>query len=29
VKQFSQMQKVMRQISQGKMPSLQQLAGGR
>ena len=29
VKQFGQMQKVMRQISKGKMPSLQQLAGGR
>ena len=29
VKQFGQMQKVMRQLSQGKMPSLQQLAGGR
>src|SRR5689334_7081158 len=29
VKQFGQMQKVMRQVSQGKMPSLQQLAGGR
>jgi signal recognition particle subunit SRP54 len=29
VKQFSQMKKLMRQISRGKMPSLQQLAGGR
>jgi len=29
VKQFSQMQKVMKQISKGKMPNLQQLAGGR
>ena len=29
VKQFGQMQKVMRQVAQGKMPSLQQLAGGR
>jgi signal recognition particle subunit SRP54 len=29
VKQFGQMKKLMRQISQGKMPSLQQLAGGR
>ena len=29
VKQFAQMKKVMRQLSQGKMPSLQQLAGGR
>jgi signal recognition particle subunit SRP54 len=29
VKQFDQMQKVMRQVAQGKMPSLQQLAGGR
>src|SRR5437762_13943231 len=29
VKQFGQMQKVMRQMSQGKMPSMQQLAGGR
>jgi len=29
VKQFAQMQKMMRQLSQGKMPSLQQLAGGR
>ncbi|HEX8854319.1 MAG TPA: signal recognition particle protein [Thermoleophilaceae bacterium] len=29
VKQFGQMQKVMRQLSQGKMPSLQQLARGR
>src|SRR3954452_24674575 len=27
VKQFGQMKKVMRQLSQGKMPSLQQLAG--
>src|SRR5919199_1251071 len=29
VKQFGQMQKLMRQLQQGKMPSLQQLAGGR
>jgi signal recognition particle subunit SRP54 len=29
VKQFAQMQKMMRQISRGKMPSLQQLASGR
>ena len=29
VKQFSQMKKVMRQISRGKMPSLQSLVGGR
>ena len=29
VKQFAQMQKVMKQIAKGKMPSLQQLAGGR
>jgi signal recognition particle subunit SRP54 len=29
VKQFAQMKKLMRQVSQGKMPSLQQLAGGR
>jgi signal recognition particle subunit SRP54 len=29
VKQFGQMQKLMRQMSQGKMPNLQQLAGGR
>src|ERR671930_62670 len=29
VKQFSQMQKMMRSISQGKMPSLSQLARGR
>jgi signal recognition particle subunit SRP54 len=29
VKQFDQMQKIMRQVQQGKMPSLQQLAGGR
>src|SRR3954454_1551235 len=29
VKQSGQMQKMMRQLSQGKMPSLQQLAGGR
>ena len=29
VKQFAQMKKVMRQLAQGKMPSLQQLAGGR
>jgi signal recognition particle subunit SRP54 len=29
VKQFGQMKKLMRQMSQGKMPSLQQLAGGR
>jgi signal recognition particle subunit SRP54 len=29
VKQFAQMQKVMKQVSKGKMPDLQQLAGGR
>jgi signal recognition particle GTPase len=29
VKQFGQMQKVMRQLSQGKMPSPSQLARGR
>jgi len=29
VKQFGQMKKLMRQISRGKMPDLQQLAGGR
>jgi signal recognition particle subunit SRP54 len=29
IKQFAQMQKMMRQISRGKMPSLQQLASGR
>ena len=29
VKQFGQMRKLMKQLSQGKMPSLQQLAGGR
>jgi signal recognition particle subunit SRP54 len=29
VKQFGQMKKVMRQLSRGKMPSLQQLVGGR
>jgi signal recognition particle subunit SRP54 len=29
VKQFDQMKKIMRQLQQGKMPSLQQLAGGR
>ena len=29
VKQFSQMQKMMRQLSKGKMPDLQQLASGR
>ncbi len=29
IKQFAQMQKMMRQLSQGKMPNLQQLAGGR
>jgi signal recognition particle subunit SRP54 len=29
VKQFDQMRKIMRQVQQGKMPSLQQLAGGR
>ena len=29
VKQFGQVQKVMRQLSQGKVPSLSQLAGGR
>jgi signal recognition particle subunit SRP54 len=29
VKQFAQMKKLMKQMSRGKMPSLQQLAGGR
>ncbi len=29
VKQFAQMQKMMRQLSQGKMPSLSQMTGGR
>ena len=29
VKQFGQMQKMMRELQKGKMPSLQQLAGGR
>jgi signal recognition particle subunit SRP54 len=29
VKQFAQVQKVMRQLSRGQMPSLSQLAGGR
>ena len=29
VKQFGQMRKLMKQLSRGKMPSLQQLAGGR
>jgi signal recognition particle subunit SRP54 len=29
VKQFAQMQKMMRQLAKGKMPDLQQLAGGR
>ena len=29
VKQFAQMRKVMRQLARGKMPSLEQLAGGR
>jgi signal recognition particle subunit SRP54 len=29
IKQFGQMQKMMRQLQQGKMPSLSQLAGGR
>jgi signal recognition particle subunit SRP54 len=29
VKQFGQMQKMMRQLQKGKMPSMQQLAGGR
>jgi len=29
IKQFAQMQKMMRQLSQGKMPNLQQMAGGR
>ncbi len=28
IKQFAQMQKMMRQLQKGKMPSLQQLAGG-
>jgi signal recognition particle subunit SRP54 len=29
IKQFNQMQKMMRQLQQGRMPSIQQLAGGR
>jgi signal recognition particle subunit SRP54 len=29
VKQFGQMRKLMRQLSRGKMPNLQELAGGR
>jgi signal recognition particle subunit SRP54 len=29
IKQFAQMQKMMRQMAKGKMPDLQQLAGGR
>ena len=29
VKQFGQMKKLMKQVARGKMPSLQQLAGGR
>ena len=29
VKQFGQMKKLMKQIAKGKMPNLQQLAGGR
>ena len=29
VKQFAQMRKMMRQLAKGKMPDLQQLAGGR
>ena len=29
VKQFGQMQKMMRQLAKGKMPNLSQLAGGR
>ena len=29
IKQFGQMQKMMRQMQQGKMPSMQQIAGGR
>jgi signal recognition particle subunit SRP54 len=29
VKQFAQMKKMMRQLQQGKMPSLSQMAGGR
>jgi signal recognition particle subunit SRP54 len=29
VKQFGQMRKLMRQLTSGKMPDLQQLAGGR
>ena len=29
IKQFNQMQKMMRQLQSGRMPSLQQLAGGR
>ena len=29
VKQFGQMKKLMKQIAKGRMPNLQQLAGGR
>jgi signal recognition particle subunit SRP54 len=29
VKQFGQMRKVMKEVARGKMPNLQQLAGGR
>ena len=29
IKQFGQMQKLMKQLQQGKMPNLQQLTGGR
>ena len=29
VKQFGQMKKMMRQLQQGKMPSMAQLGGGR
>ena len=29
VKQFGQMQKMMRQLQKGQMPSMEQLAGGR
>jgi signal recognition particle GTPase len=29
LKQFSQMKKMMRQLQSGRMPNLQQLAGGR
>jgi hypothetical protein len=29
VKQFAQMRKLMRQLSSGKLPSLEELVGGR